>query len=104
MKSIFVSYSRTDARSVMLLLENLRSTGYTVWHDERLQGGQRWWESIPGGIRRCDVVLFAISQASLQSEACTKECSYALSLHKTLISVQMTTDVSVRTLPLLKTR
>ena len=99
MKAIFVSYSRSDQEPVGRMVAKLQAAGYKVWHDQKLNGGQKWWDNILEEIRGCDVLMCALSAASLESEACRKELEYAVALGKTPIPVQIADDVHLKNLP-----
>jgi hypothetical protein len=99
MQAIFVSYSRSDQEPVGRMVAKLQAAGYKVWYDQKLSGGQKWWENILDEIRGCDVLIFVLSAASLDSEACRKELEYAVALGKTPIPVQVADDVHLKNLP-----
>lgn len=99
MKAIFVSYSRSDQEPVGRMVAKLQAAGYKIWHDQKLNGGQKWWDNILEEIRGCDVIMFVLSAASLDSEACRKELEYAVALGKTPVPVQVTDDVHLKNLP-----
>lgn len=99
MKAIFISYSRSDQEPVNRMVAKLQAAGYKVWHDQKLNGGQKWWDNILEEIRGCDVLMFVLSTASIDSEACRKELEYAVALGKTPIPVQVGDDVHLKNLP-----
>ena len=84
---VFVSYARADVDRVDAVVQGLRMLQHDVWLDEALIGGQSWWDGILGRIRDCDVFLQAVSRASLKSEACHSERSYALALSRPVLPV-----------------
>ena len=51
-------------------------TGLGVWFDERIRGGQAWWDEILAAIRACELFI-PTSPWSLTSEACMRELTYA---------------------------
>jgi TIR domain len=97
---IFVSYSRKDADlpEFQLLLSDLSLMRRQIWLDERLTGGQTWWDEILKQIRECDVFLFVLSKKSLKSEACRRELAYAVALRRTILPVRLV-DLSDWQLP-----
>jgi len=87
--TIFVSHSSTDAEPVRTLVANLQAGGNQVWLDQDLTGGESWWSSILNQIRGCSVFVFAMSENSLQSEACALELTYARDLGLPILPVQI---------------
>lgn len=83
----FVSYSRRDQAKINPLAKRLNQLGHETWLDDRLSGGQAWWDEILANIRNADALLFALSEASLESQACSLEREYARSLGKPLLPV-----------------
>jgi hypothetical protein len=96
--SIFISYARGDRSAVEVLARDLERTHQRVWMDDELTGGQRWWDTIIGQIRACDLFVFALSPESLKSRACRLELEYALALQRPLLPVQIR-DVAISTAP-----
>ena len=88
-RSVFVSYSQKDRERVTGLLGGLTRLGYGVWYDQKLSGGQEWWDTILGQIRNCDAVLLAVSLAELDSRACRDEFEYARQLNKAVVPVMI---------------
>jgi TIR domain len=83
----FVSYSRRDQAQVSSVARRLNQLGHEAWMDDKLTGGQAWWDEIVSSIQRADAFLFALSEASLESQACTLERGYARALGKPLLPV-----------------
>ena len=98
MRRVFVSYSRTDLDAVMQLVDDLQAVGVEAWHDQTLTGGQRWWDQILANMREYDTFVFALSPASLDSEACRSELSYAVALCKTILPVLVADGVNLNLL------
>ena len=98
MKKIFISYSRSDSAAVTHLVGQLTAGEYRVWHDSTIAGGQHWWARILAEIRECDLFLFALSRASVDSEACRRELDYAYALGKPLIPVRVQDDINPQAL------
>lgn len=82
---VFISYSSTHRAQVVELEKDIEALGHDVWFDQELLGGQVWWTTICENIRNCDVMLFAVSPESLDSEPCRLEYTYAHDLGKTII-------------------
>ena len=70
-----------------MLAQGVQQLGHEAWLDPSLVGGQEWWDTILGQIRKCDAVLLVISPAYVQSEACGSERKYAMKLRKSLLPV-----------------
>jgi TIR domain/Interferon-induced transmembrane protein len=86
---LFISYARPDRSRVDTLVMRLRQAGIDVWLDSDLVGGWPWWDKILGQIRSCDVVLAAVSRASVNSQACRSERRYAEQLGKPILPVKL---------------
>ena len=87
-RRIFISYARANRATAMELRDGLALGSNSVWIDSELRGGQEWWERILEEIRRCDVLLFLLDDASLGSDACTKERDYAMALNRPVLPVR----------------
>lgn len=77
---VFVARSRSDRTAVTGLVGALRALGYTVALDDLLPGGDSWWSTVLRRIAWSEVFVYAISEASLDSEACRAQHRYATSL------------------------
>lgn len=86
-RTVFCSYARGDTEAVHAIAAELDQLGQQAWIDQKLSGGQTWWDTILGQIRGCDCFLFALSDASLQSKACQAELDYAHRLGRTILPV-----------------
>src|SRR6478609_592091 len=86
---IFVCYSSKDARQTRVVVDDLRRAHYEVWFDDELLGSQLWWDKILERIRTCSVFLFITSEESLNSKACEAEWTYARSLGRPILPVQI---------------
>jgi TIR domain len=95
---LFLSYTRKDQSHIGPLAEGLRFASHDPWFDERLSGGEEWWQAILKRIRSSDVFVAVVSQASLASTACTREREYALRLGKPILPVAIE-DVPTQALP-----
>jgi hypothetical protein len=95
---VFISYARADAEVVEALRKDLEDLEVAIWFDRRLRGGEDWWNTILGQIRGSEVFVLVLSPASLGSEACTAETSYALSVNRSFLPLQIA-PVDVQTLP-----
>ncbi len=79
---IFISYSRNDKAFVESLRTDLSQLGHDVWMDQRLVGGQEWWDEILRNIRQCDLFVLALSPKSIESDACLLELKYASAVRR----------------------
>jgi len=86
---VFISYAREDSAVVRTLQDGLETLNHKVWFDQRLNGGQDWWDRILQQIRECDVMIIAVSPALLESGAAVKEREYARLLGKPLLPAQV---------------
>jgi len=100
MANIFVSYNRQTEAITKALVEDVQALGHTVWFDQELSGGQAWWDQILSMIRRCDLFIFVLDPAALNSVACQREYGYAADLRKSILPVLVSEGVSINLLPL----
>jgi hypothetical protein len=66
----------------------------SVWYDissEGIQGGDNWWNTIEQSIRDCELVLFLMSDTSVNSIYCYKELVAAMYNKKTILPVLIPT-------------
>jgi hypothetical protein len=98
MPRIFLSHSSEDKERVNELAGVLEELGHGVWIDNKLTGGQEWWDRILAEIRDSDYFGIVLTEASTKSEACHRECEYALALNKTVVPFQLEDDVDVEML------
>ncbi len=89
--AIFISYSRIDRRFTRQLATRLRRVYMEVWYDDKLHGGELWWDEILREIRECDVFIYLMSHDSLKSTYCQAELAEAQRLHKLILPVQIRT-------------
>jgi hypothetical protein len=99
MARVFISYSSKSREVVRALAQDFEGTGYQVWFDHKLTGGQAWWDEILANIRQCDLFVFALTPEALDSYPCKLEYTYADALGKTILPVLLTEGVSINLLP-----
>ena len=91
LSKLFISYRSLDSDKVDTIKTNLlsdRTAQYSIWQDkDSISGGQDWWEQIVEGIEKCEVFIFAVSRASLDSVVCLAELNYAYKLNCPIIPV-----------------
>lgn len=80
MTQVFISYGREDQEKVRSLAQDIEALGYQVWFDGDLTGGQAWWDCILSEIQNCDIFVFALAPASLDSLACKGDTNTRRSL------------------------
>jgi hypothetical protein len=95
---VFVSYSRINEEAVKQLVADLQAVGVETWHDQRLDGGQDWWDTILVKIRECDLFIFALSPESRASEACQSELKYVTQLGKPILPVLVSDGINLNLL------
>jgi hypothetical protein len=86
-RTVFCSYARSDSAAVRAIAAELDQLGQQAWIDQKLSGGQSWWDTILCQIRACDCFLFALSDASMRSKACQAELDYAHRLGRIILPV-----------------
>lgn len=89
MARIFISYSRADVLFVEDLVPLLQSVypNHVIWYDQRISGGDDWWQMILGEINACDIFIYLMSNDSLTSRYCQAEFEEAWRLQKPRIPV-----------------
>ena len=92
-RSVFLSYSRSQQSAVTSLVGDLRRLGFTVWYDQNLPGGQQWWEQVLHQIRDSEAFVFAADAAALRSRACLLELDYAVALRKPAARFDLQTNL-----------
>ena len=99
MANIFISYNRQTKAITKALVDDVEALGHTVWFDQELSGGQAWWDQILSMIRRCDLFVFVLDPAALNSIACKREYGYAADLRKPILPILVSKGVSTNLLP-----
>ena len=99
MAKIFISYCSQDRPAVETLARDLQRLGHDVWYDRALHVGQDWWDSILAELRGCDLVVYAISPPSIESEACRRELQYGRELARQLVPIVVSSGVNLKLLP-----
>jgi len=67
MASLFLSYSREDASSVLPLAAALEGDGHEVWWDRHITGGQEFADVIERALESADVVIACWTEISVRS-------------------------------------
>jgi len=92
MKKVFISYSRSDEKTVKELADDLILLGHSVWFDQHLEGGQDWWNKIIANILNTDFFIFILTLSSIKSLPCKKELQYAVDLKKIIIPIRISEE------------
>ena len=89
MADIFISYSRSDRLTLDQLLPQIHNAfpNHIVWFDEKIPGGDDWWQRILEEISKCLLFLHLISDEAVESEHCQNELRHALDLNKPVVPV-----------------
>jgi TIR domain-containing protein len=95
---IFISYARNDAVAVRQLHRDIGTAGHDAWRDERLEGGQDWWQQMLERISSCALFAFAVSPDSIQSRAGGAELEHAVTLRRPILPVRVR-DVDLQSAP-----
>jgi TIR domain len=86
MPSIFLSYSQKDLKQAMLLEQQLKSRGVSVWRDQtQLLAGQRWPKRLGEEIAKRDALLLLWSGNAADSNFVELEWTTALALKKEIL-------------------
>jgi hypothetical protein len=99
MIDLFVTYSRRSLKEVGGLLQDLSALGGAVWLDEAPSNGQFAWEHTLSRVRGCDALIFAVTNSSLESEACWRQASYAQALMKPVLPVLLSDRIDMNAIP-----
>jgi uncharacterized RDD family membrane protein YckC len=95
-KKLFISYRSSDADKVDAIVQTLKTLQhddatlrYTTWQDKKdlPPASPHWWDAIVDAIEACDVFVFHLSRASLQSQVCRAELDYAKRRNRPIIPV-----------------
>jgi len=70
---VFISYAREDQPYTRKLADSLRQRGFEVWMDDRIDFGDRWWQTIVQAIRASAAIVVVMTPDSEQSEWVERE-------------------------------
>ena len=70
---VFISYAREDQAYARELAADLRTHGLGVWMDDRIDFGDRWWQTIVQAVRASAAVIVVMTPVAEQSEWVEKE-------------------------------
>jgi len=93
MSQIFISYSRTDIKTLDLLTSQIRNIygQESYWYDAGIPGASNWRQRIQVEIQSCQVFLYLMSDRSVASPNCLDELRMALQYHKPVLQVLLPT-------------
>jgi nucleotide-binding universal stress UspA family protein len=75
---VFISYGREDQAYARDLAADLRAHGLGAWMDDRIDFGDRWWQTIVQAVRASAAVIVVMTPAAEQSEWVERELMLAL--------------------------
>jgi formylglycine-generating enzyme required for sulfatase activity len=75
---IFISYARVDQTYARKLADDLRSRGFEAWMDDRIDFGDRWWQTIVQAVRASAAFIVVMTPHAEQSEWVEREVMLAL--------------------------
>ena len=85
---VFLSYSRRDTHTAMLIKSAIQSLGYTVFYDQDiLEGDSNWRATIARNIDNCRGLVFFRTANSVASKWCQREVNIADESDKTILPV-----------------
>jgi len=88
MTSLFISYSRKDAKIARKLTDAFEGQGLDFWIDWKgIPLTVDWWREITRGIEQADNFLFLLSPDSAKSKICRREIKHAVRNGKRLIPI-----------------
>jgi translation elongation factor EF-4 len=87
---VCISYSSKDRERILVMAEQLRGAGVSVWIDQGgIDAASLWTAEIVKAIDGCKVLLLALSAASAESANVVKEVSLALDRKKHILPVNL---------------
>lgn len=92
---IFISYSKKDSDFANKLADDLLRTGFKIWIDRSIGGGEKWRESIESNLKASREVIVIVSPNSMSSHWVVHEGSLAYGWGKKLYPVLMTPVASL---------
>ena len=88
---IFISYCREDIAKARIIKDNIeKSISAKCWMDlEGIRSGAQFEEEIISAINNVKIVVFLLSNNSMQSDWTKKEIRYAYTKHKKIVPVKI---------------
>jgi hypothetical protein len=75
---VFISYAREDQTYARKLADALRARGFETWIDNRIETGDRWWQTIDKAIRASAAFVVVMTPDAEKSDWVEKEIMLAL--------------------------
>src|SRR5262249_9616197 len=73
--------------------QDLRDDEHETWFDQKLEGGQPWWDTVLSEIRKSEIFVTELTPESLESQACQRELKYALDLKRPVLQIRLSAAV-----------
>lgn len=89
MSDLFISYDRRDLAIAESLAEKLEKSGFSVWIDQAIPGGNAWRQTIATEIKNCQALLVIWTPNSKDSTFVPQEVDEALSLEKLVVPLRI---------------
>lgn len=88
---VFITYSHENPDAKDELIKHLaimvQQDLITIWHDNEILPGDRWYKDIAKNLAGSDILLYLVSASSLASENCNKELADALDINIKVIPI-----------------
>lgn len=84
---VFVCYAHDDSALVFPYVKWLQAHGVECWYDHDIRAGSVWKEAIGQALERATHLLYFASRASIVSDHCDRELSFAIDNAKHVIPI-----------------
>ena len=91
---IFISYAHRDKDRVLPFIAALQQY-YNVWFDEGIHYGEEWEDEIIMHLKGCEIFVYMITPASLESSNCKDEIRTARDLNKKFINIMVDSETEL---------
>jgi formylglycine-generating enzyme required for sulfatase activity len=89
---IFLSYAREDQSYTRKLADHLRQRGFDVWMDDRIDFGDRWWQTIVAALQGSAAFVVVMAPESERSDWVHREVLLALKERKPIFPLLLRGD------------
>ena len=90
MTDVFMSYAKKERAVMEEIRRLLFRQGLTIWTDKTdIKSGTQFQAEINKGIERADTIIYFLSKAAVDSDYCQQELTYARSLNKRIVPLQI---------------
>ncbi len=89
---IFISYSRKDKEYLLKLIDYLEKEGLSIWVDDRIDHGDRWWQTIVTKIRKCAAMVVVMTPESEKTKWVEREMMFADQIDKPIFPLLLDGD------------